>query len=169
MGFQFKKELAEKILKGLKTQTRRPDKHDDYGDANVTTIYRNGRKLWKIGQTYAIQPGRGKKGIGFLKIKNIRNEDVRFISQTDAVAEGFEDRIGFLKVWCGFYDPAVTIEDFGKRGFDVAIDTGGGVVHRWYHLDEDGVIKALLLRPNDLYRAHIIDFELVKTVEAVQS
>lgn len=168
MGFQFKKELAGKILKGLKTQTRRPDKEGDYGDAWVTTIYRNGRKLWKIGQVYAIQPGRGKPGVGFLKIKNIRNEDVRYISQTDAVAEGFTDRIGFLQVWCSFYDSAVTIEDLGKRGWDVAIDTGGGVVHRWYHLDEDGVINALLLRPNDLYRAHIIDFELVKSDKAVQ-
>ncbi len=168
MGFQFKPELVDKIKKGLKTQTRRPDKEGDTADTWVTTIYRNGRKLWKIGQTYAIQPGRGKRGVGFLTIKNIRNEDVRYISQTDAVAEGFNDRIGFLQVWCGFYDPAVTIEDFGKRGWDVAIDTGGGAVHRWYHLDEQGVINALLLRSNDLYRAHVIDFKLVKP-EAVVS
>jgi len=169
MGFQFKPELSDKIMKGLKTQTRRPDKEGDYGDAWVTTIYRNGRKLWKIGQVYAIQPGRGKKGVGFLRITNIRNEDVRYISHTDAVAEGFNNRIEFLRVWCSFYDPQVSIIDSIPGRWTVEYKVSGVLTYRWAIVDEQAVIDGLLTRPNDLYRAHVIDFKLEKSPESVRA
>lgn len=160
MGFQFKQDLTDKILKGLKTQTRRPDKEGDYGNADVTVIYRNGRKLWAIGQVYAIQPGRGKKGVGFLRIKNIRNEDVRYISREDAIAEGFKNRIEFLQVWISFYDPHVAIIKVRDGGWDVQWRDSAVLTHEWHDRSEEDVINGLLTRPNNLYRAHIIDFEL---------
>jgi ASCH domain len=169
MGFQFKKELAEKIARGLKTQTRRPFKEGDhFRDLDTSTLYRKGRKQWAVGQRYAVQPGRGKKGIGFIEVTQIRYEDVREISQADAMAEGFKNRIAFLQVWTGFYDPSVTIVE-GLRAWHLTIKGPGNTSAFAHDLSEEDAIAVLMARPAALYQAWAITFTLVPEEAAVQS
>jgi len=74
----FSKEHIEKIKKGTKTQTRRVR-----------------RGIYQVGKDYAVQPGRGEKGIPNLRIviDEIQREERLFgapmpISHEDALAEG---------------------------------------------------------------------------------
>lgn len=98
-----------------------------------------GKRKWEIGSTYAIQPGRGKKSIGRIRITGIRQEDVREISDADVVAEGFRvsdnpsvNRGEFLRTWCAMHDPG----------------TPSCARH---------VLKT---RPAERYRAWVLEFEL---------
>jgi hypothetical protein len=151
MGFQFKKELAELVMAGTKTQTRRPVKEGDsfHKGPDIWSnqeVHRN-RLLWHKGGIYAVQPGRGKPGIGHIQITNIKIEDVRNISHEDVLAEGFESRSEFLHVWCTFYD-------FKARGdqTDYLIwerSQSLYSVHDW-----------LKTRPDELYQAYAISFKL---------
>jgi hypothetical protein len=43
---------------------------------------------WRVGQTYAVQPGRTKPGIARIRITDIRQERLQEISEEDARAEG---------------------------------------------------------------------------------
>lgn len=62
---QFKPELADKILRGEKRQTRRPHRSGDEAVLNtsdaIVAVKRNGRFLWRVGGFFAVQPGRGKR------------------------------------------------------------------------------------------------------------
>jgi len=89
----------DQILKGKKTQTRRPVKdthafcHDVGDQSEVYEVWgeyatRGPRDIWARGRTYAIQPGRGKKQIGRFKLNRIRREHLGDISPEDAMAEG---------------------------------------------------------------------------------
>ena len=147
----FKRELVEKILMKWKWQTRRLRKpgeepgepiYDTYWDrysyTHVTSP--NGRVKWKVGSTYAVQPGRGQKQVARFRLLKIREEDVRGISNEDAFAEGFPvcaARYWFLKTWCGFHD---------KPGL------------KCLHVDDDWLEE----RPVNRYRAWALDFELVE-------
>jgi hypothetical protein len=112
MGMQFKFELIEKILAGQKTQTRRPAKFLD-GHIEFTKEQRKqtlgviftqrGRVKWEVGRTYAIQPGRGKSGLGRIQIVCIRYESTQDISPSDAQAEGFASVAEFSAYWSRLY------------------------------------------------------------------
>lgn len=105
------------VLDGRKTQTRRIVKPTDIYVKHVVTgeivaVLRNGRQTYTVGKTYSVQPGRGKKSIGRIRITGIRQEDVREISDADVVAEGFRvsespsvNRGEFLRTWCAMHDP----------------------------------------------------------------
>ena len=87
----FKPYLIEAILQGKKTQTRRLRKlthsvvlHDD----RIIAVYQWNRLLWRVGNTYAIQPGRGKKAVGRFRLLSIRQELLQAITNADARAEG---------------------------------------------------------------------------------
>jgi len=104
---QFKRELANKILAGEKTQTRRPVKVNEYQTTHDDLVeVRNGRLKWRVGKTYSVQPGRGKKGEGFMKLTSIRREKVESITEDDVMAEGLVSRDKFLEIWNGFYGDA---------------------------------------------------------------
>lgn len=47
-----------------------------------------GKIKWAVGRTYAVQPGRGQKSVGRIRITGIRQERVQDITFDDAVAEG---------------------------------------------------------------------------------
>lgn len=87
----FTPENAQKVMTGLKTQTRRPEKEGDAGyeaSGRIMSVYRNGRLRWHVGLEYAVQPGRGKIAIGRIRLKSIRRERVNAITASDAFAEG---------------------------------------------------------------------------------
>lgn len=91
----FKPELCHLILLGLKTQTRRLG-HAQTDCATYETplpgtlisISRNGRVHWRVGHTYAVQPGRGQGQVGRIRITAICQERLRDITEADAQAEG---------------------------------------------------------------------------------
>jgi hypothetical protein len=106
----------QQVLDGNKTQTRRIVKDGDYLiDWPMPCIFRNDRLLWRVGQIYAVQPGRGKKGIGKIGIVNIKREELNNITEKDAIAEGVrkvyrcpewlpsEARHSFVLLWNGIY------------------------------------------------------------------
>jgi hypothetical protein len=111
------------VLNGTKTQTRRLVKPGQeltlVGLWPTTGTPRYGvtaglRMIYAEGQTYAVQPGRGQKSVARVRITNIRREDVRAISETDAKAEGFSSPSQFLRVWCEMHDkPALYPTDEG--------------------------------------------------------
>jgi hypothetical protein len=143
---QFKPELVAKILAGKKTMTSRPKKSGDlaYPDSSYQQIGcvrdGKGRLRWRVGDTYAIQPGRGEKGIARFRLLHIASVDVRDFVQLEAVAEGFQDRVEFWQIWCRFYDPL------------------------WKGLDENSIDLFMWLRdrPHHLYDAWALTFELVE-------
>jgi hypothetical protein len=58
------------------------------------------RVKYEIGRTYAVQPGRGKKGIARIRVTGIRSERVQDITEEDAIEEGCQ-RVFELE-WCGW-------------------------------------------------------------------
>jgi hypothetical protein len=103
----FKPELVTKILAGEKTQTRRVVK---LGDTSLGIMFRyDGRKdqvrsghrlRWRVNDTYALQPGRGKHAVGRICITAIRYcARASDISEGDARAEGFATEEEFREVY----------------------------------------------------------------------
>lgn len=128
---QFSKDLAEKIMAGAKKQTRRPVKSGEHlfdvltlpdGERTIGAVHTSsGRLKWRYGKKYAIQPGRGKRGVGQMKITRIRRQNVQDITEADAVKEGFASREGFIEKWQSLYmlssydwdkNPVVWVIDF---------------------------------------------------------
>ena len=64
---------------------------------------------YTVGKTYAIQPGRGKKSLGRIRIISVEKQALRDITQEDAVAEGFSGYFEwfptdqFFDYWCRLY------------------------------------------------------------------
>lgn len=158
----FRPELIDKILCREKTQTRRLYKPGDIlvdvqrGQHLVKYVRdAKGRIRWEVGKTLALQPGRGKPGVGQrIRIVDIGlQEDVRYISDEDAQAEGFEDIWAFLRTWTAINDPV----------FDYDAE------HKWYRWTQRGIAmqgscwqiyEYLETRPERLYKAWPITFAL---------
>lgn len=87
----FSGELADKVLDGSKTQTRRPVKG--------TSPCR-----YEVGKTYAIQRKRGTHGLGpRILVLEVDQVLVVPISQADALAEGFDSPAAFADRWMELY------------------------------------------------------------------
>jgi hypothetical protein len=101
----FKPELIEKIVAGQKTETRRTCKPEEgwLGPSmqDIRFVRHNDRVKWALGQTYALQPGRGKPGIGGRRIllTSIRRERLADITAGGAKREGFSNRREFFEYW----------------------------------------------------------------------
>ena len=100
MIFQF---TLTQVLSLEKTQTRRIVKPNEVACRvqynRIDTVRHDNRVKWRVGQTYSIQPGRGKPQVARLEITRIRSETVTRISTADAIAEGFSCRADFLSTW----------------------------------------------------------------------
>ena len=101
-----------KVLSGEKWQTRRIIQcrivRDDF-TGHIIAIKRNGRTLYTVGKTYAVQPARGKPAVARIRITGMRLEPVTSITIEDAIAEGFESCEEFLNAW---------VEIHGKSGLN---------------------------------------------------
>jgi|MudIll2142460700_1097286.scaffolds.fasta_scaffold00488_9 hypothetical protein len=100
----FKPELITRILSRQKTETRRPCKPEEVwvGPSidDIRLVRHNDRVKWALGQTYALQPGRGKPGIGRrILLTNIRRERLAEITVWGAKREGFSNRSEFFDYW----------------------------------------------------------------------
>lgn len=99
----FSGDLADKVLAGTKTQTRRPAKIASY-----TPGARNKLDFkpcqYRAGQTYAIQRKRGTHGLGpRIHVLSVDLVPVSNISRRDAKAEGFTGTLAFYDRWREFY------------------------------------------------------------------
>jgi hypothetical protein len=104
------KHTWKQVLSDEKIQTRRPVKSGETCRDGITVskhwisrftfmpleganllkwTYMNPR--WQVGRTYAVQPGRGKKAVGRIRITGIRREWLDDISGEDCLAEGIQE------------------------------------------------------------------------------
>jgi hypothetical protein len=91
----FTPDSIQMIENGTKTQTRRPVKEHAEGTwmelGKITEVVTSKASIkWGVGRTYAIQPGRGKKSVGRIKLTSIACERVCDITDEDAIKEGVE-------------------------------------------------------------------------------
>lgn len=89
----FSADLARRVLRGQKTETRRPVKPH-----HASLRYRPS-------QSHAVQPGRGQSSLGRIILTHVSREPVTAITVAGAVAEGFAGVAGFARRWCELYDP----------------------------------------------------------------
>lgn len=88
----FRPELAKKVMAGEKTQTRR-------------LVSDNPRSPWGprcgfgVGESYAVQPGRGKHAIGRIEILDVRQETLADVGDSAAEREGFATFHEFVDTW----------------------------------------------------------------------
>ena len=114
------------VLDGTKTQTRRMVKPGDYYCAplGAVCLHRDNTDdyvSWTIDKTYAVQPGRGQKAVGRIRITGIRQERVQDISEADALAEGIEWRGHWTPG--GVYDPPEWVGNYPPDDYAALWDT----------------------------------------------
>lgn len=114
----FKPEMIDALRNGSKTETRRvlkpgellladnidnavsPDQYiASYQNWTVDTVCHHGAYKWRVGRTYAIQPGYGNNGIGFFTMSFIRIERLHQITEAGAVAEGVSSLQEYQDLW----------------------------------------------------------------------
>ncbi len=122
----FKDDLCQKVLDGTKTQTRRLVKIGEYKYVRLNgevfeVCDSNNRLKWHVGNSYAVQPGRGKKAVGRIGIIKIRIEPLNAITHDDAQAEGVGRNLAaFANLWDSIHpkgkrwadNPEVWVLDF---------------------------------------------------------
>lgn len=91
----FRPELAEKVMTGEKTVTRRL-----MSDNPRSPWWAKGCKL-QVGRDYAVCPGRGKNAIGRVTVKDVRMELLGQITEDECRREGFESVQGFFDAFRG--------------------------------------------------------------------
>jgi hypothetical protein len=79
-------------------------------DSTILSVIRSDRPQWRVGQTYAVCPGRGKKGVARILITGIRAESASLISDADAIAEGFDSREAFFDKLRSLYGDSVDLD-----------------------------------------------------------
>jgi len=83
----FRPELAEKVLAGEKTETRRPVRE---GETECRYV---------PGRDYAVQPGRRRRSVGRIAVTDVRRERLGEITHEGALREGFPTVRAFLDYW----------------------------------------------------------------------
>ena len=99
----FKQEMVDAILSGRKTVTRRPAKFRQVDEGT-----RNERSEWlpcryEAGKTYAVQPGRGKKGVARIRVLSVTRSYMHELDDAEVRAEGFDSTAAFQRTWLDIY------------------------------------------------------------------
>ena len=83
------------------------------GEKTVTRRVSNGAPCKYLpGRTYALQPARGRPGIGRIQVVSVRQECLGALTSADARAEGFAGRDEFFAYWRRLYrrvDPDLVV------------------------------------------------------------
>jgi len=93
----FGPDMVDLILSGQKTQTRRPRHGSNPTGKRGGWIDEPCR--YREGHTYAVQPGRGKKGIARIRVLSVRPEALCDMTPEDINAEGFAGPVEFQTRW----------------------------------------------------------------------
>jgi hypothetical protein len=97
------------IVSQKKTATRRvihPRETLVRGRHNrIIEVQHNGRAKWRVGATYAAQPGRGQKQVARIRLTRITQQKLSRITNAEARAEGFPNRVTFLGAWKTIHGP----------------------------------------------------------------
>lgn len=86
------------VISGQKTQTRRIKKSD--------------KPPCRVGQSIAVQPGRGKRAVCRVVVTEVREERLGDITEDDAKAEGRSSRAEYVELWQeihGGFDPKTLV------------------------------------------------------------
>lgn len=90
----FKPELADQVMDGRKTVTRR------LTSENPRSPWWRKRCSLKVNHTYAVCPGRGKNQIGRVRIVSVRRQPLHLaLLPGEAEKEGFADEQQFITAW----------------------------------------------------------------------
>lgn len=91
------------LLSGAKTATSRlakPGESVEYArNGSIAAVKSHGRDKYRVGKTYAVQPGRTQPAIARIKLLGIKGQRVSETSIAEANQEGFESREAFLAQW----------------------------------------------------------------------
>lgn len=89
----FRRELAEKVMAGEKTVTRR------LCLGNPRSPWYRKRCAYRAGQIFTVNPGRGVTNIGRARITSVVREHLGYLSDGEARLEGFADAEEFRSTW----------------------------------------------------------------------
>jgi hypothetical protein len=106
----FRPELAEAVMAGRKTVTRR------LVSDNPRSPWWREKCAYRVGQSIAVCPGRGKDAIGRAAVVSVERMALGRLSNAEAQAEGFGGRGGFVMAWTainGTYDPHALVWRIG--------------------------------------------------------
>lgn len=95
----FKKPLAEKVMAGEKTVTRRMPSD------NPRSPWWREECAYRVGRDYAVQPGRGKPQIGRVRMLSVEKVRLGRLTVAEARKEGFDSPEGFEDVWRSMHGP----------------------------------------------------------------
>jgi hypothetical protein len=115
----FQPELAEKVMRGEKTVTRRLA-----SDNPRSPWYWDGCSL-QVGRDYAVCPGRGKRAIGRVRIIGVERVSLGYLSDLEARAEGFPDEAAFREAFSAINNGYYHDDDIWRVEFEVAETTKG--------------------------------------------
>ena len=102
----FRPELAQAILEGRKTVTRR------VMSENPRSPWCSGGCTLRRDRAYAVCPGRGKRAVGYVEILDIHGEAFRpaLITLRQARAEGFTSRAEFEMTWGALHGDVASVD-----------------------------------------------------------
>lgn len=102
----FRRELAERVLAGEKTVTRR------LCSENPRSPWWRERCAYPEGKVFTVNPGRGVERIGEARVVKCERQWLGFLSDDEARAEGFADAAAFqagFEAINGRYNPTVLV------------------------------------------------------------
>ena len=100
----FSPELVEKVMGGKKTVTRR----------RLPVRYQPGK-------VYAVQPGRGKRHVGHIKVRRVEEQRLSMVMKWgEARREGFRRRGDFINYWEKLHGPIKFHETVARIAFTLA-------------------------------------------------
>lgn len=110
----FKPDLAQKVLAGEKTVTRR------LVSDNPRSPWWRGHCSLVVGKDYAVCPGRGKTQIGRVRIISVDRMGLWPMTDSEAKAEGFSSLGAFGNAWDRINKHALAQHEVWRVEFELA-------------------------------------------------